>query len=402
MLAQVQSFADEGLEDVVVGTLLRFPDQYRKDLLQEGHFWQVGHKKLVRIMRDKGPNPQVLTDVYSMEQLLVMMESSYTSAFLADNIQRLTELARIREAHEASDELTRALDIHDIEASLAAMSNAAGRIARASGGNAASTVYRMGQAREVLAKFRENQHSIPAGLHRSLGIRRKQLIYIGARPGCGKTAALGQVAATVGSEQEGSVLLFSMEMDVGELMHRILCAHVGRWIDPMAGDYLEIVDLHAGWLGSRRIIIDDQASLTMSEIEGRTAAIMANETISMVGVDYASLIQSGKGEKRNEAVADISRRLKILAKTANLPVVCLSQLRREDGKDPTLESLAESDGLGRDADQVWILWYSDKSQETEARANMTLSRVKCRGGSIGPLPLIFNKPAMVFEEGSPI
>lgn len=398
MLIPIKKFADEGLEDAVIGTLLRFPEQYRKDILQEGHFWQEGHKRIVRMMREKGPNPQALTEIYSMEQMLVMMDSSLTSAFLADNIQRLTELARIREAHSASDELVRGLDIHDIEASLAAMSNAAGRIARASGGNAATTVYRMGQAREVLAKFRENQHSIRTGLHRSLGIRRKQLIYIGARPGCGKTAALGQVAETVGSEQEGSVLLFSMEMDVGELMHRILCAHVGRWIDPMASDYLEIVDVHAGWLAARRIIIDDQASLTMSEIEGRTAAIMATETVSMVGVDYASLIQSGKGEKRNEAVADISRRLKILAKTANIPVVCLSQLKREDGKDPTLESLAESDGLGRDADQVWILWYSDKTQETEAQARITLSRVKCRGGSIGPLPLIFNKPAMRFED----
>lgn len=205
---------------------------------------------------------------------------------------------------------------------------------------------------------------------------------------------------TVGSEQEGSVLLFSMEMDAGELMHRILCAHIGRWIDPMGADYLEIVDIHAEWLAGRRIIIDDQASLTMAEIENRTAAIMADEPVSMVGVDYASLIQAGKGEKRNEAMADISRRLKILSKTGNVPVVCLSQLKREDGKQPTLESLAESDGLGRDADQVWVLWYEEKEQEELEVAKITLSRLKCRGGSVGRLNLIFDKPAMKFEEGA--
>ena len=396
----VKRTVDEGLEDVVLGTLLKFPECYRADKITEGHFYQIGHKRAIRIMREKGANLVEVSPIYGPEKTLEMMESTFSPAFLDDNLQRLADLSRLREGMLACVELIEGIDPGDIDESKRIMAHAAGRIARAGGSGSASTVYRMSEARAVLETFQRNQHVIRTGLHRNLGIRRKQLIYIGARPGGGKTAALGQVSVTVGSEQEGSVLLFSMEMDAGELMHRILCAHIGRWIDPMGADYLEIVDIHAEWLAARRIIIDDQASLTMAEIENRTAAIMAEERVSMVGVDYASLIQAGKGEKRNEAMADISRRLKILAKTGNVPVVCLSQLKREDGKQPTLESLAESDGLGRDADQVWVLWYDQKEQEEAEVAQIVLSRLKCRGGSVGRLSLVFDKPAMKFEEGS--
>ena len=306
----------------------------------------------------------------------------------------------MREGMKAATNLIEAMDPNEPAEARAAMASAATRLARAAGKESSATTFRASQAREVLAKFRANQSQMDVGISK-LYVKRKQLVYIGARPGCGKTAMLGQVAAYIGSMEEGSVLLFSMEMDVGELIHRLLCLKAGRNINPGDDTYEEQAEPFMDWLETRRIIIDDEASLTMSEIESRTAGIMANERISMIGIDYASLIQAGRGEKRNEVVADISRRLKIMAKTGNVPVVCLSQLKREEGKEgkePTLESLAESDGLGRDADQVWVLWSEDKDETFKEQSATTLSRLKCRGGGVGKIPLIFDKPAMRFRE----
>ncbi len=383
------------IEDVVLGTFLAFPDTYRKDRVLESHFWQESHKIAVRIMRDKGPNPFALKEVFDAEKLNSMIAATFSPAFLDDNIATLTDLARMREGVKAATDLIEAMDPANPMEARQAMANAATRLARASGSNSSATTYRASQAREILSRFKQNQFRMDVGID-PLSVKRKQLVYIGARPGCGKTAMLGQIAAHVGSVQEGSVLIFSMEMDAGELMHRLLCLKAGRSINPEDDTYEAQAEPFIPWLETRRIIIDDEASLTMSEIESRTAGIMAREPISMLGVDYASLIQAGRGEKRHESVADVSRRLKILAKTGNIPVVCLSQLKREGDSEPTLESLAESDGLGRDADQVWALWTESKDEMFKAQSATTLSVLKCRGGRVGKINLIFDKPGMRF------
>lgn len=386
------------IEDVVIGTLLAFPDSYHPGIVVESHFWQETHKAAVKVIREKGPNPLELRVIFSVEKINEMISSTLSPAFLDDNIETLTNLARIREGSAAVVSMLERIDPLNAEDARAVMAETAGRLARAAGSESTGTTFRTSQAREVLQRFRSNQSKIMVGISQKLYIRKKQLIYIGARPGCGKTAALGQVAAYVGGTEEGSVLIFSMEMDAGELMHRLLCLKAGRSINPEDDTYEAQAEPFIPWLETRRIIIDDEASLTMSEIESRTAGIMAREKISMIGIDYASLIQAGKNEKRNEAVADVSRRLKIMAKTMNIPVVCLSQLKREEGKEPTLESLAESDGLGRDADQVWVLWNEDKDEAFKAQSATTLSRLKCRGGEVGKIKLIFDKPAMSFRE----
>jgi replicative DNA helicase len=392
------SATDPGLEDVVIGTFLAFPDSYNKGIVLESHFWQDSHKMAVKLMREKGPNAMAMRSIFDASKINEMIDSVLAPAFLQDNISRLAELARVREGVDAVTSMLEDLNPANTDDCRASMARAAGRLARAAGNDSTATQYRASQAREVLQRFKANQSRIDVGISHKLFVRRKQLVYIGARPGCGKTAALGQVAAFIGSKEEGSVLLFSMEMDAGELMHRLLCHRAGRSINPEDDTYEEQAEPFMEWMETRRIIVDDQASLTMAEIESRAAGVMANEKISMIGIDYASLIQAGKGEKRNEAVADVSRRLKIMAKTMNLPVICLSQLKREEGKEPSLESLAESDGLGRDADQVWVLWCEDKDEEFKSVAATALSRLKCRGGEVGKIKLIFDKPAMSFRE----
>lgn len=397
MRSHIIEATDHDLEDSVIGTFLAFPETYHKGKIMESHFCQISHKMAVKTMAESGPNAMALRTIFDPEKLYEMMGSVLAPTFIDDNIARLADLARVREGVSAVTSMLEGLDASNVEECRASMAKAAGRLARAAGSDSSATQYRSTQAREVLQRFKANQSRIDVGIHEKLYVRRKQLVYIGARPGCGKTAALGQVAAYIGSREEGSVLLFSMEMDAGELMHRLLCHRAGREINPEDDTYENQAEPFMDWLETRRIIVDDQASLTMSEIEGRAAGIMANEKLSMIGIDYASLIQAGRGEKRNEAVADVSRRLKIMAKTMNLPVICLSQLKREEGKEPSLESLAESDGLGRDADQVWVLWSESKDEEIKRVASTTLSRLKCRGGEVGKIALIFDKPAMTFR-----
>ena len=85
--------------------------------------------------------------------------------------------------------------------------------------------------------------------------------------------------------------------------------------------------------------------------------------LGLVVIDYLQLNAVGRqrtfswsNESRTQAVSDISRMLKIMAKELNVPVVCLSQLSRANesrqDKRPMLSDLRESGAIEQDADVV--------------------------------------------------
>jgi replicative DNA helicase len=117
----------------------------------------------------------------------------------------------------------------------------------------------------------------------------------------------------------------------------------------------------------------------------------------MIAIDYASLITGGDGERRNEQIASISRRLKAMAKRLNLPVVVLAQLKREEKGKPDDASFAETDQITRDADQLWLLSCEDEDKVKPQRP-IQFRKVKCRGGSCVEIELWFDAERMTFTE----
>jgi len=99
------------------------------------------------------------------------------------------------------------------------------------------------------------------------------------------------------------------------------------------------------------IRIDDNPMLTAADMNAKCRRL---ENLGLVVVDYLQLMSSsgGKsyaGENRQQAVSDISRMLKVMAKELNVPVICLSQLsraneKRED-KRPMLSDLRDSGAI---------------------------------------------------------
>ena len=98
------------------------------------------------------------------------------------------------------------------------------------------------------------------------------------------------------------------------------------------------------------------------------------------------------GENRQQAVSDISRMLKIMAKELQVPVLCLSQLsraneKRED-KRPMLSDLRESGAIEQDADVVIGLYrdgYYNKECENPNLAEAII--LKNRKGQTGTVEL---------------
>ena len=121
--------------------------------------------------------------------------------------------------------------------------------------------------------------------------------------------------------------------------------------------------------------------VTVSDI-----AIMARSVkgLNAVFVDYIGLIEAtGKFKSSYEAVSTISRDLKLLANSLNVPIIALCQLNREveGSKDklPKLSNLRDSGKLEQDADGVILLSRSDladpKSHMNEAEPVQLYAKV---------------------------
>lgn len=203
------------------------------------------------------------------------------------------------------------------------------------------------------------------------GFKPGNLVILAARPGIGKTAlALNWLVKAAFSTQRARGAFFSLEMSQEELLDRMISCH-GK-IDMREalsnGPDSQVVQRIAIALDELRngpIHICDKAGITVREIIMEVdRLIMRHGKLDFVIVDYLQLIESpenGKNSKQSEAtrIGEISRGLKLLAKSRGLPVVVLSQLNREvehrQGGKPQLSDLRDSGAIEQDADLVMFI-----------------------------------------------
>lgn len=383
---------DDNREEEVISILFNFPEEIERHSISEDLFYHQIHKLALAAFRTKGTTIATLQEVYPAEKWDDIANGALSSAGLPHSLEILKQYAQARSILSALTAVSDLVEPTDIIAqAIEAASSVASSIASHGGTRATAE-----NAKDVLRQYAKNQHQIQCGIHPLLYLRRKQLVYIGARPGCGKTAIMGQIASQIMMNEEGKVLIFSLEMESGELLHRMACFHAGRFIHPQTETefLLQTID---EWCTGREFEIDDRGALSISEIEATSASVLARGPVSMIGIDYASLIVGGDGDRRNEQIASISRRLKAMAKRLNVPVVVLAQLKREEKERPDDSSFAETDQITRDADQLWLLSCEDKHKEMPERP-IAFRKVKCRGGNCASVDLWFDAPRMTFRE----
>ena len=234
----------------------------------------------------------------------------------------------------------------------------------------------------------------------TLGLNNSELILIAARPGMGKTSIALNIGLYVGMILKKTVAFFSLEMSREQLVTRLLSrAAMVPSQNLLTGQLSEnqwkqIADA-AQTMASTDIRIDDNPMLSVSDMN---AACRRIPELGLVIIDYLQLMQSaGSGhswsnESRTQAVSDISRMLKIMAKELNVPVICLSQLNRaaegRNDKRPMLADLRESGAIEQDADVVIGLYrdgYYNKDSDTPNLAEAII--LKNRKGSTGTVNL---------------
>ena len=233
-----------------------------------------------------------------------------------------------------------------------------------------------------------------------LGLNNSELILVAGRPGMGKTSIALNMALHVGLNHKKSVAIFSLEMSREQLATRLLSrASLVPLQNLLTGQLSEeqwrSVSDAAQSLSMTNILIDDNPTLTVSEMNAQCRRVA---DLGLVVIDYLQLMQSaGSGhtwsnESRTQAVSDISRMLKIMAKELNVPVITASQLSRANesrqDKRPMLSDLRESGSIEQDADVVIGLYrdgYYNKESENPNLAEAIV--LKNRKGQTGTVEL---------------
>jgi replicative DNA helicase len=231
------------------------------------------------------------------------------------------------------------------------------------------------------------------------GLNKSDLLLLAARPGMGKTSMALNVALSAARESGKTVAIFSLEMSKEQLVTRLIASEglventrlvTGNLRE---SDWQRIAEA-ASSLSRMDIRIDDNPLLTVADMNAKCRRL---ENLGLVVIDYLQLMTSagGKGysgENRQQAVSDISRMLKIMAKELQVPVLCLSQLSRanekRDDKRPMLSDLRESGAIEQDADIVLFLYRDDYYNSDSEKRNVAECIVaKNRHGETGKVEL---------------
>ncbi len=256
---------------------------------------------------------------------------------------------------------------------------------------------------EKLSHSQSQYSGIPSGFKDldsiTLGFQSSEFIVIGARPSVGKTAFALSIAANVAIKQKIPVGFFSLEMSAMAIMQRLLSmearldSHKMRIGMLSPGDFSRLTDA-CGRIYEAPLYISDSPDLKLLDLRAQARRMKSNHDVKMIFVDYITLIGSENRDlPRHEQIADISRSLKALARELALPVIALSQVRREtEGKRPNLADLRESGSIEQDADVVIFIHTEDmKAEERE------IIVAKQRNGPVDDLRLAFLSRYTKFE-----
>ncbi len=403
------------------------------EVLQPKHFYSDIHRRIyeaVLDMRQRGMPVDVVTlseelrktgrldELGGQKYLADLMEKVSTAAHTQAYANIVRERALMRElirvstsivekTQEGAESVDKIMDFAEEQILSVAQKNTDHGFASAST-LAAQTLGRMEKV--------FSQHSpvtgVPTGFTRlddmTGGFQKSDLIIIAARPSMGKTALALNIAYNACVEKKIPTAIFSMEMDATSIMQRLICSAARANLSGVRNGKLsrEVwpqLTRYTGVVSEAPLYIDDTPGLNILDIRNRTRKLMMqlkneNKELGLVVIDYLQLIRgAGRTESRQQEVAEISRLLKDLARSLQLPLVALSQLnRRSEDKGradnrPQLSDLRDSGSIEQDADFVAMIHREEyyKREDPTVKNQATLIVAKHRNGPVGDVPLAF-------------
>ncbi len=434
-------------EMAVLGSMLMENDAVERalDILKPEHFYKDSHKKIFAAMKTLAEKNQAvdlvtLTEELKTQNLLLQVGGEL---YLADLINKVSTAAHVehyanivykkflvrdlirtatslvQECYKGEEEPENLIDIAQEQIfKLSQKQDLKGFV---------SSKDLAVEVMELIEKAHLDKNpvkGVPTGFtefdYKTGGLRKSDLIILGARPSQGKTALALNIVHHASVNCGVPTAVFSLEMGRHSIYERMLCAAAlaelhqvrnGRFPQNKWQDLTR----ELARLSEAPLFIDDTPGITITEIRMRSRRL-ANElskqgkTLGLIVIDYLQMIRSsGRAESRQQEVSEISRMLKELARNLNVPVLALSQLSRKNedkartDKKPQLSDLRESGSIEQDADVVALLHREEyyKREDPSVKGKATLIIAKQRNGPVGDIDLNFISAYTLFTNPAP-
>ena len=371
-------------EDAIIGSIISRPaifDEVRTEIYED-YFTDNDNKQIYKsILELKKKNLEInlLSVINSTKGTITASDiadkfnnSIYDDRHVETLIIQLKENYIIKKSMDYSFRFASAVasqSFEEIIGTIEEMNNFISGVAQMSKG-ARSMFEIIPDCLQQLLKRKENfENQKPTGILSTIkrmdlkigGFKGNQMIVIAARPGMGKTSFAVQLAKEA-AKQDKHCLFFSLEMGDTQIGDKIILSQTSVDPDRYKNGNLydqELQEVHSvmSELQQLKIEIDDKPNSTIQYIESQATLKKHMGLCDAIFVDYIGLIgNESKLNVREQYIADVSRRLKGLSKTLDVPVFVLCQLNREvekrSDKMPQKSDLRESGAVEQDADII--------------------------------------------------
>jgi len=237
------------------------------------------------------------------------------------------------------------------------------------------------------------------------GLLPKNIWVIGGRTSLGKTALMTNIACNLIEKKNIPVIYFSCEMEEVELFDRIISSKTG--IESFKIRYGKLNELEmknvrsfldANEFYRKKLDICYTPLLDISEIK----VIVEDRKPKVIFIDQIQLLKM-KGDTRAQAIEDAMYGLKEISSIYDIAIVTASQISRESVKNKSSNTLDPiyfkgSGGIEECATVTTEIKLGKGEDKNNSEWRIDLDISKNRFGSVGSIPMIFDRKILKFKE----
>lgn len=392
------------------------------NVLQENY--KNGHRTDIHLISEELKRKKLLEAVGGVSYVVSLAQYVGTSAYIEEYVQGVQCKSLNRKLLSILDESIKSLILgpYDIHKALAEHQRKIENVLKGYSFNDKASIGEIlsGQKSRIssipiIKRFEERQAcykaygkpfitGIPTGFadldnHVTL-LEDTNLIIIASRPSIGKTAFALNIAANICFDQSFPVGFISLEMRADQLVERLLSLKTGISGEFLkrglfSDDDLKKLKQIEETIRSAKLFIHDQNCSSISQLIAKARRLKEDDAIRILIIDYVQLLNAdNRSDSRHYELAEVSRKLKLLATELQIPIVCLAQLSRKveerNDKKPLLSDLKDSGQLEQDADAVLFLHRQEYYSPNQNKGIAQILLSKNRHGPTLDATLSFN------------
>jgi replicative DNA helicase len=235
-----------------------------------------------------------------------------------------------------------------------------------------------------------------------------ELIIIAGRPATGKTSFA--INCILNCLREGiNVGFISYEMKTKDIMLRMVAQEAKvnglnlkngtiLYNSNERDKYIKGLAVVSGLIKTPKLSMDESCK-TFISVRAKTQMWKIKNNIKLLCIDYLGLMDFDKKMNLSDAIGEVTKNLKAIAMSFNIPVLLLAQLNRLSENEgsvvrrPRLSDLRSSGNIEQDADTVLFTYHKGEIGNEES----FLILGKQRNGPVGEIPVRYVRESALFQ-----